>query len=95
MRYRCGPANAFDAVFTKVLDKLDESLEAEKEKNDFLKGVPAIVEALRGGKIKCRVYRKDKFHAKAYITHGRLGVVGSSALVGSSNFTHPWIDQEC
>jgi HKD family nuclease len=29
------------------------------------------------------------FHAKAYITHAKLEVVGSQALVGSSNFTAP------
>jgi SNF2 family DNA or RNA helicase len=69
--------------------KLDESIESEKEKNDFLKGVPAITEAIKNGKIECRVYTKRKFHAKAYITHSRLTVVGSSALVGSSNFTKP------
>jgi hypothetical protein len=51
--------------------------------------VPAIVAAIRAGKIECRVYRKHKFHAKAYITHGRAAVVGSFALVGSSNFTFP------
>lgn len=54
-------------------------------------GVEAIVEALRRGQIKCRVYRKDKFHAKGYITHAKLQVVGSAALVGSSNFTQPGI----
>lgn len=69
--------------------QLDDSLENEKEKNDFLKGVPAILEAIKQGKIECRVYAKKKFHAKAYITHSRLTVVGSSALVGSSNFTKP------
>ena len=69
--------------------QLDDSLENEKEKNDFLKGVPAITEAIKQGKIECRVYTKKKFHAKAYITHSRLTVVGSSALVGSSNFTKP------
>ncbi len=69
--------------------QLDNNLETEKEKNDFLKGVPAITEALKQGKIECRVYGKRKFHAKAYITHSRLTVVGSSALVGSSNFTKP------
>ena len=68
---------------------LDKSIESEKEKNDFLKGVPAIVEALRNRKIDCRIYTKKKFHAKAYITHSKLAVVGSSALVGSSNFTLP------
>lgn len=68
---------------------LDSSIEDEKEKNDFLKGAPAIVEALKQQKIECRIYSKKKFHAKAYITHSKLAVVGSAALVGSSNFTYP------
>ena len=72
-----------------IKQKLDSSIEREKEKNDFLLGVPGIVDALRAGKIVCRVYNKDKFHAKAYITHAKQAVVGSSALVGSSNFTVP------
>ena len=80
--------NAFVAGLEQVRQRLDASLEAEKEKNSFLTRVPAIVEAIRSGKISCRVYRKDKFHAKAYITHARLEVVGSSALVGSANFTY-------
>ena len=69
--------------------KLDASIEKEKETNDFLAGVPAIVEAVRAGKIQCRAYTKEKFHAKAYITHAKAAVIGSSALVGSSNFTFP------
>ena len=67
---------------------LDESLEADKDTNPFLHGVPAILAALRSGQITCRVYGKDKFHAKAYITHAKLEVVGSQALVGSSNSPH-------
>jgi superfamily II DNA or RNA helicase len=81
--------NAFVEGLRQVKERLNQSLETEKEKNEFLTGVAGIVEAIRSGKITCRVYRKDKFHAKAYITHARLEVVGSSALVGSSNFTHP------
>lgn len=73
----------------RVKDLLDDSIEREKQKNDFLTGVSAIVEAITSGMIKCRVYIKKKFHAKAYITHSKLAVVGSSALVGSSNFTFP------
>ncbi len=68
---------------------LDGSIEGEKETNDFLHGVPAIVDALTKKQIQCRVYTKDKFHAKAYITHGKQAVVGSAALVGSSNLTLP------
>ncbi|MBU6394106.1 MAG: DEAD/DEAH box helicase family protein [Sphingomonadales bacterium] len=80
---------AFEAALATASAVLDGSLEGEKQKNHFLRGVGAIVAALRDGKIECRVYRKDKFHAKAYITHARMEVVGSSALVGSSNFTLP------
>jgi hypothetical protein len=58
--------NAFAEGLARITDRLDNSLEAEKLKNDFLTGVPAIVEAIRSGKIACRVYRKEKFHAKAY-----------------------------
>jgi hypothetical protein len=35
---------------------LDASIEREKESNDFLHGVPAIVEALKNRQIECRVY---------------------------------------
>src|ERR1035441_7066474 len=80
---------AFSEGLTAIEGKLDSSLETEKLQNDFLTGVPAIVEAVRNGQIECRVYRKDKFHAKAYITHSRATVVGSFGLVGSSNFTYP------
>jgi superfamily II DNA or RNA helicase len=76
-----------------IKEKLDASIEDEKEKNDFLTGAPAIVQALRSGQIECRVYSKRKFHAKAYITHPRVQVIGSVALVGSSNFTMPGLTQ--
>ena len=84
---------AFDEGLVRVAGRLDQSIEVEKKRNDFLDGVAAVVEAIRIGKIQCRVYRKDKFHAKAYITHARLEVVGAAALVGSSNFTHPGLTQ--
>lgn len=80
---------AFADGLAAISQRLDSSIEAEKRKDDFLKGVPAIVAALASGQIQCRVYRKDKFHAKAYITHAEMEVVGSAALVGSSNLTYP------
>ena len=73
----------------RAVQILDGSLEANKDTNPFLHRVPAILEALRSGQIECRVYDKDKFHAKAYITHAKIDVIGSQALVGSSNFTSP------
>src|SRR4051812_34790812 len=58
---------------------LDQSLEEEKRQEPFLHGVAAIVEALKAGQIECRVYVNDKFHAKAYITHAKLDVIGAQA----------------
>ena len=82
-----------DAVTAGSVGRLDQSLEDVKKKNPFLRGVDAVVAALQSGQVECRVYDRAKFHAKAYITHGRLDVVGSQALVGSSNFTHPGLTQ--
>jgi len=84
---------AFLAALENIASALDESIENEKETNDFLKGVPAIVQALESGKINARIYRERKFHAKAYITHSKFEVVGSTALVGSSNFTYPGLNE--
>ena len=82
-----------NAVRTRAIEALDESIESDKEDNPFLQGVPAVLEGLRSGQIECRVYDKGKFHAKTYITHAKLEVVGSQALVGSSNFTRPGLSE--
>lgn len=85
--------NAFLEGLDNLKRILDDSIEAEKDSNLFLTGVPAIVDALKKKQILCRVYTKDKFHAKAYITHAKHTVIGPSALVGSSNFTYPGLTQ--
>lgn len=84
---------AFVEGLARARQCLDDSIEKEKETNDFLTGVKAIVEGIRSRQIECRLYRKDKFHAKAYITHARSRVTGSAALVGSSNLTLPGLTQ--
>jgi hypothetical protein len=78
-----------ESVKSRATVELDRSIEQDKDSNPFLHGVSAILDALRSGKIECRVYDRDKFHAKAYITHAKLEVIGAQALVGSSNFTSP------
>jgi len=82
-----------EAVKATVAKALDESLEQQKTPNPFLARVQAIVDGLKTGQIECRVYDKDKFHAKAYITHAKMAVIGSQALVGSSNFTKPGLTE--
>jgi superfamily II DNA or RNA helicase len=82
-----------DAVRNRITDALDKDIEAVREPNPFLNGVPAVIEAIRSNQIQCKVYSKDKFHAKTYITHGRSAIVGARALVGSSNFTKAGLSQ--
>jgi len=84
---------AFEEALGGLTETLDRSLETEKLTDSFLAGVPAIVEGIRRGQICCRVYRKGRFHAKAYITHARAEVVGAFALVGSSNLSGPGLTQ--
>ncbi|MCY4104020.1 MAG: helicase-related protein [bacterium] len=79
--------DAFKDALRRRVGRLDDSLEDEKGPNPLLEGVEAIIEAIAEGRIECRVYRRDKFHAKAYITHARFDVIGAQALVGSSNLT--------
>ncbi|GMO20658.1 MAG: hypothetical protein Pg6A_07510 [Termitinemataceae bacterium] len=79
------------------LNGIDKSIEDEKDKNDFLLGLPAVLDALKTRKIECKVFDKNKFHAKAFITYFRddyhkqfpasMNVPAGYALVGSSNFT--------
>ena len=82
-----------DAVRQRITAALDADLDVIREPNPFLIGVPAIVDAIKNNKISCRVYSKDKFHAKSFITHGKSSIVGSRALVGSSNFTKAGLSQ--
>ena len=77
----------FQKALSEKLGALDDSMEDEKEGNEFLSGVEAVLDAIRTKKIECRVYRKKKFHAKAYITYDRSKVRPPIGLVGSANFT--------
>ena len=87
-----------DSVVRALLNRLNDSVDEEQERNEFLIGVPAIVDAMKRKKIECRVFDKNKFHAKAYITYFRddykeqfitsMNLPDGYALVGSSNFTH-------
>jgi superfamily II DNA or RNA helicase len=82
-----------DMVRDRATQHLDASLEGDKDANPFLRGVPAILDALNSRQIEVKVYNREKFHAKAYITHAKLEVIGAQALVGSSNFTRPGLTQ--
>lgn len=81
---------ALEEELQTIKGRLDESIEREKTKNHFLTGIPAFVGAIKSGKIECRVYRKDKFHAPADTAGGdrRPAVPGlpeRSVRIGPNN----------
>jgi superfamily II DNA or RNA helicase len=78
-----------ESLKKQITQELDRSLEAAKIDRPLLSGVAAIVAAIQSGQIEIKVYDAGKFHAKCYITYSKLDVIGSYALVGSSNFTKP------
>lgn len=95
--------DVIDEVASSMLRTFRQSVDQEQEHNEFLIGVPAILAALKSGKIECRVFDKNKFHAKAYITYFRdeyrnqfiqsMNIPAGYALVGSSNFTKAGLTQ--
>ena len=95
--------DVIEAAVAAILERIKNSIDEEQEKNEFLIGVPAILDALKSGKIECRVYDRSKFHAKAYITYFRdeyreqfisaMNIPTGYALVGSSNFTKAGLTQ--
>lgn len=95
--------DVIDEVVSALLNGVKKSIDDEHEKNEFLIGVPAIIDAMKTGKIECKVYDKSKFHAKAYITYFRdeyktgliqsMNIPSGYALVGSSNFTRAGLTQ--
>jgi len=95
--------DVIDKAVEALIAKVKISMDQEQEKNEFLVGVPAILDAMKSGKIECRVFDKSKFHAKAYITYFKdeylaqfpasMNVPDGYALVGSSNFTGAGLTQ--
>lgn len=99
----------FEKMRQELSKRIDNGIEDDKEKDEFLTGVPAIIEALKNGKIECRVYNHSKFHAKAYILYYNEEIsaavdklnstrddnpfASKFALAGSSNFTKPGLTQ--
>jgi superfamily II DNA or RNA helicase len=81
---------AFEQALKQITQTLNESLEVQKRRDDFLDGVDAVVESLKSKKIACRVYTQDKFHAKAYIARNTGQTL---AMAGSSNFTVPGLTE--
>ena len=72
-----------------LLDKSDDSIESEKERDDALTGLPAIRDAITNEQISLKTFSEAKFHAKAYLMDAKEPSPVDFAIIGSSNFTKP------
>ncbi|MBW2637503.1 MAG: DEAD/DEAH box helicase family protein, partial [Deltaproteobacteria bacterium] len=76
-----------------LLEASKASIEREKERDDTLDGLPAVREAIANEQIALRVYSKAKFHAKSYLMESHDASPVDFAIVGSSNFTRPGLNE--
>ena len=82
-----------DHLIKALQDATDANIESEKEQDDTLRGLAAVRDAIRRGKITVRVYDQAKFHAKLNLMHAQNSSPVDFATVGSSNFTRPGLTQ--
>lgn len=78
-----------EEIVRVMLAQSDDSIEAEKIRNDALTGLDAVRQAIVDKIIRLRVYTKSKFHAKSYLMEAHASSPVDFAIVGSSNFTRP------
>ena len=82
-----------DHLIKALQDVTDANIESEKEQDDTLRGLAAVRDAIRRGKITVRVYDKAKFHAKLNLMRAQNSSPVDFVTVGSSNFTRPGLTQ--
>jgi len=80
-------------LIESIKRQCNESIEAEKEQDNALKGLDAIRDALDNKKIRIKIYTRAKFHAKTYLVRNEALKSPDYAIIGSSNFTRPGLTE--
>ena len=75
-----------NALIRAMQERSDADLLKQRESDPLLNGLRVAKKLIDEGRIEARVYTKEKFHAKLYISH-RSGYPPASGIVGSGNFT--------
>ena len=75
-----------NALIRAMQERSDADLLKQRETDPLLNGLRLAKQLIDEGRIEARVYTKEKFHAKLYISH-RSGYPPASGIVGSGNFT--------
>jgi superfamily II DNA or RNA helicase len=80
-------------IVQALIEKSEESIEAEKERDDSLTGLPAVRDSIKNNQIVLKTFTKSKFHAKMYLMDAKEPSPVDFAIVGSSNFTKPGLSE--
>jgi len=80
-------------IVEALLEKSDESIENEKERDDSLAGLAAVKDAIAKKQIALKTFTNAKFHAKMYLMDAKEPSPVDFAIVGSSNFTKPGLSE--
>ncbi len=89
-----GEANARDrnAILTAMRSDSEERLLDDRKTDPLLSGLVYAKQLIEEGRLEARIYRRQNFHAKLYISH-RQGEPPVSGIVGSGNFTRSGLTQ--
>jgi superfamily II DNA or RNA helicase len=75
-----------NALIRAMQERSDADLLKQREADPLFNGLRLASRLIREGRLDARVYTREKFHAKLYISH-RDGEPPASSIVGSGNFT--------
>jgi len=75
-----------NSLLRALRQRSDEDLQRQRTADPVLSGLHFVHQMIQEGRLEARVYTKEKFHAKLYISH-RHGYPPVSSIVGSGNFT--------
>ncbi len=81
-----------NTLIRAMQERSDADLLKQRETDPLLNGLRLAKQLIDEGRIEARVYTKQKFHAKLYISH-RTGYPPASGIVGSGNFTRSGLIQ--
>jgi superfamily II DNA or RNA helicase len=81
-----------NALIRAMQERSDKDLLKQREKDPILGGLHHAKQLIEEGRLEARVYTKQKFHAKAYLSHHH-GFPPMSGIIGSGNFTRSGLTQ--
>lgn len=89
-----GEANPRDrnAILATMRSDSEERLLDDRKNDPLLSGLVYAKQLIEEGRLEARIYRRQNFHAKLYISH-RQGEPPVSGIVGSGNFTRSGLTQ--